>query len=99
MPEPIILHGASSFDEDTRLTPQQVINEFFEWYTPATLSNDLLNLLFAALYSQEASNWNHLQRSHRIFLYQLLVKLVEAVYEIRKNFPLTAFKGSELTKV
>ena len=83
MPEATVLHSGSSFDDTRPPLPQEVIDEFFEWYTPAILSNDLLNLLFAALSSEEASNWNHLQRSHRIFLYRQLVKLVEAVHETR----------------
>ncbi|MDR3716668.1 MAG: hypothetical protein P4L51_28000 [Puia sp.] len=68
-------------DNKARPTAGEIIKDFCSWYTPEELQEELLDLLLAAVNSEEADNWDCTVRGRFIFLYRQLVKLVTALYK------------------
>ncbi len=74
-------------DERVAATAGEIMADFCNWYTPEEVQEELLDLLLAAINSEEADNWNSAVRGEFIFLYRQLVKLAGAVYMVRKSDP------------
>ncbi|HYE56217.1 MAG TPA: hypothetical protein VD996_15315 [Chitinophagaceae bacterium] len=66
--------------------PYQVFNDFFERYELHDCQLELWRLLGAAFSSEDADNWNRLDRGNAIFFCKNIDEVLKALYALREKF-------------
>lgn len=58
------------------------INEFVDHYNISDVDDEFLNLLIAAMNSEEANHWDEKKRSNVLFFYKMVINVIRSIYVI-----------------